>query len=129
MAALRAGVLYFLAVFALGFALGALRVLFIAPRVGELVAVCLELPVMLAFSWWICGRLARGLDGAGARIAMGALAFALLMAAEAALAIQGFGLTLAGWLAGLLTLPGKVGLAGQLAFALMPWLQRPRRQG
>ena len=57
--ATRAGAAYFAIVFAVGFVLGALRVTFLAPAVGPLPAVALELPVMLAASWWTCGWLMR----------------------------------------------------------------------
>lgn len=121
----RAAALYFLGVFALGFVLGALRVIWLAPEVGAYAAVWMELPLMLGFSWWLSGRLARGLTTAQ-RIGMGAVAFALLMMAEMALAVFAFNLTVTAWLAGLLTPEGKIGLAGQVAFGLFPWLQRTR---
>lgn len=41
-----AGLAYFAVVFAAGFALGVLRVLFAMPILGETVAVLFELPVM-----------------------------------------------------------------------------------
>ena len=46
--AFAAATLYFAATFAAGFALGTFRTLFLAPRVGEFVAVLIELPIMLA---------------------------------------------------------------------------------
>ncbi len=55
MRAVLAGVLYFGLVFALGFILGTLRVLVLEPRLGSTGAVLLELPVMLAASWLLCG--------------------------------------------------------------------------
>ena len=48
---ITAGLVYAALVFAVGFALGALRVTLIAPRLGETRAVLLEAPVMLAVSW------------------------------------------------------------------------------
>ena len=41
---------YVAAVFAAAFVLGTLRVLLVAPRLGELAAVALELPVVLCLS-------------------------------------------------------------------------------
>lgn len=122
---LRAGTLYFLGVFALGFVLGAIRVFWLAPAIGAFAAVSVEVPLMLGFAWWLSSRLAIPL-GTWQRIGMGAFAFLLLMLAEAAVAILALGMTPVGYLAGLLTPEGKVGLAGQLVFALLPWLQRPR---
>jgi len=42
---------YWAAVFLIGFVLGTLRVLFVAPSVGETAAVLAEMPFMLAASW------------------------------------------------------------------------------
>jgi hypothetical protein len=41
-------------VFFVGFILGTVRVLLIAPRLGETAAVLLETPVMLVASWFVC---------------------------------------------------------------------------
>ena len=49
--ALKAGIFYFATVFAVGFALGTIRVLTIVPRVGEMVAIVIEVPFILAISW------------------------------------------------------------------------------
>jgi hypothetical protein len=131
MAALRAGIAYFAVVFAAGFALGALRVTVVAPRIGEAGALWLELPVMLALSWVACVWLVRRNDVAvafGPRLAMGAVAFALLMAAEVGLSTLAFGRSLAQHLAAYRTANGQVGLAAQVAFAAFPlaqaWLKR-----
>jgi hypothetical protein len=115
---------YWAGMFAFGVVLGTARVLLVAPRVGELAAVAIELPPMLAASWWLARRLtARRRLAAGAAVAMGALAFALLLASEALLALA-LGQDLQRWLATLTTAPGALGLVGQLGFAAMPWLVR-----
>jgi hypothetical protein len=121
---LRAGVAYWLAVFAAGFALGVARTLFVVPHVGPLVAVAIELPIILSIAWWICARILRwaALDRRGA-IAMGAVAFLLLMLAELTLSVQLFGRTVTGHLALYADPAHLLGLAGQVAFALFPWLQ------
>jgi len=127
--AVKAALAYFALVFAAGFALGALRVLALAPRLGELVAVLLELPLMLAVSWAACGWALRRFAVSRAwpaRLAMGALAFVLLMAAELALAVAAFGQAPAAWLAALSTPAGAAGLLGQLAFALTPLVRHKR---
>jgi hypothetical protein len=119
---IRAGLAYFALIFALGFLLGTIRTLWLLPAIGPIKAVLVELPLMIAASWlaatWLVGRfeVATG----NPRIVMGALAFALLMAAEAALGILAFGETLPQWTASLFAVPGIFGLAGQLAFAAMP---------
>ncbi len=120
---------YGAAVFAAGFALGTLRVLLVVPYLGELAAVALEVPVMLCLSWLVAGRVLRRwpLTGRRQRLAMGGLAFALLMLAETILGITLFGRTLSGVLAAMATPPGLVGLAGQIAFALVPALRGQAR--
>ena len=55
----RFAALYAAIVFALGFALGTLRILFLAPVAGELAAAIVEVPLMLALSWaFVVARLA-----------------------------------------------------------------------
>lgn len=116
--------IYFAVIFALGFVLGTIRVLSVAPASGTVGAVLVELPVMLAASWAVARAVLPRwpLAGAGARLAMGALAFALLMAAEAALAVAGFGIAPGAWARGLASAAGAIGLAGQVGFAVMPVL-------
>jgi hypothetical protein len=117
---------YFAATFGLGFVLGTLRVLVLVPRLGELVAVMLELPLMLTASWFICRRVVRHhavAPDAAPRLAMGAAAFALLMVAEFALAVSAFGRSPGAFRAGLVTPAGAIGLAGQALFGLWPWWQ------
>lgn len=125
-AAVRAGLAYFALVFAAGFLLGTLRVLLVAPMAGELVAVLVELPFMLAISWLVCRWLIQRFavpPETGPRFAMGSIAFVLLVAAEACLALTLFGQSFAAFLTGFDHLPGQVGLAGQIAFALMPLIE------
>jgi hypothetical protein len=50
----KAGALYALTVFLIGFILGTIRVLIIVPRLGETAAVLLETPLILAASWFFC---------------------------------------------------------------------------
>lgn len=114
------GVRYFAGVFAAGFLLGTLRTLWLAPALGEFVAVAAELPIMLAVSWWWCRRLLalRPLPIPG-RAVMGASAFTWLMLAELALSLV-LGRSLADHLAAMQAPPGLLGLAGQLVFAALP---------
>jgi hypothetical protein len=129
--ALKAGVAYWAVVFGIGFLLGTVRVLWLVPRVGEEVAVLVESPVILGASllaaWWLT-RVFR-LTRVGAALVMGALAFALLMAAEVALGVAAFGMSPGEWLASLFHPPGLWGLLGQLAFALFPAGVVKARQG
>jgi hypothetical protein len=121
MQTIKAALAYWGAVFALAFVIGALRVTWLAPRIGETGAVLIEVPVILAASWiaarWALSRFAIG--SAGQASAMGALAFALLMASEALLALL-LGSSLWEWLYAMTRIPGAVGLAGQVVFGVMP---------
>jgi hypothetical protein len=125
--AIVAGLLYFLAVFAIGFVFGTLRVLVIIPRIGELAAVLVELPMMLALAWPICGALIRRCavpPGMVPRFVMSAIAFAMLMVAELVLAVWLFGQTPQQPWASFYAPATQLGLAGQVLFALFPLLRR-----
>lgn len=114
---------YWATVFALGFVLGTIRVLWVIPLVGLMPATLLELPIILMASWFAAGRLVRrfAIVSSGEALAIGALAFAILMVAECALAGALNGQTPAQWLADLRQPHALLGLAGQVVFALMPW--------
>jgi hypothetical protein len=130
-ASIRAGLVYFLLVFGCGFVLGTLRVTLIIPRIGELAAVALEVPILLTLSWLICRRLIRRFDVpavTGPRLAMGAFAFALLMLAELTLSVLLAGRTPAQHWALYRDLAHQVGLVAQIGFAAMPLLQLHRRK-
>lgn len=110
-------------VFAAGFVLGTVRVLWLERTAGALGAVALELPVMLAVSWaaagW-CTRRHAVPSRYPPRLGMGGLAFAVLMLAEASMVVLLFGQSPAVIVAGWVTPAGALGLAGQGAFAAMP---------
>ena len=126
---LLSGTAYFGAVFAAGFVLGVLRTLVLVPLLGELAAVLVELPLILTIAWRVCTRLLRRWPlSPRSALGMGGIAFLLLMAAEAGLSTLLAGRSLAEHLALYAQLPHLVGLAGQLAFALFPWIQVRRSQ-
>lgn len=128
--AIAAGVLYFLLIFLLGMALGTVRILLIEPRVGEVASVVLELPLMLAASWFVCGWLIRFLSVPAAvpsRAAMGTVAFALLMAAELALSLYAVNGNARDHFRNYGQAAPLIGLLGQLAFAAFPLLRYRRR--
>lgn len=114
---------YFAGVFALGFVLGTVRTLWLAPALGPLAAVAVELPLMLLASAWLCARILRRAPlSARAALGMGALALAWLLVAEAALSYLLAGRNLWQHLA-LYSEPAHLlGLAGQVVFALLPWV-------
>lgn len=119
----KAGFAYAATVFAVGFALGTLRVLLIAPRLGEVAAVWIELPIILTASLLLARRIIRRFAIAprlSPRAVMGAVAFAMLMVFEFALGSLLFGRSLSEQFAGFATLPRQIGLIGQVLFALIP---------
>jgi hypothetical protein len=126
-----AAVCYAGTVFAAGFVLGTIRVLWLARAAGALGAVALEVPVMLAVSWAAAGWCAR-IHAVPARypprLGMGGLAFALLMLAEASIVVLLFGQSPAVIVAGWATPAGALGLAGQVGFAAMPALRLAARR-
>ncbi len=122
---LRASMLYFAVVFAVAFGMGVMRVLVVVPHIGALAAVALEVPVLLVLSWVVAGWILRHWPMALVQtIAMGALAFATLMLAELSLSTLLFGQTAEVFLMAMTTLPGALGLAGQISFAVIPALRR-----
>jgi hypothetical protein len=127
MRAIIAGTLYCAVIFALGFVLGTIRVLLIVPRLGEVGAVLIELPIMLTASWIACGWVLRRLrvgPATGGRLTMGIVAFILLMLAELGVSVLLFGRTLAEHLGTYHSVNALSGLTAQMAFAAMPLLRR-----
>lgn len=125
--ATRAGLAYTAAVFAVAFVLGTIRVSLVAPRLGDLIAVLLEAPIVLAVSWQLaraCLRRFRVASDARSRLLMGGVAFTFLMALELVVSVVAFGETLASYFSTFRTMPGIVGLATQVCFAAIPWAQR-----
>ena len=132
---LIAATLYFAGVFACGFILGTIRMGILLPRMAEIWALLLELPVILILSWLIAGRILKARPAIAtlpARLGMGGWAFLLLMLAEYMLATMTMGLSGAAVFARWTTLEGALGLAGQIVFALIPALRlltEPRGSG
>ena len=125
-AAVRAGFLYFALVFAAGFVLGAIRTFLLTPVLGETFALLVELPAMLAISWMVSRDTISRLGvprEVRTGLAMGAVAFLLIITADALvdrlLAGRGF----AEHFRAYEVAPGVLGLGGQILFALFPVLQ------
>jgi hypothetical protein len=130
--ALTATTFYFLALFALGFVLGTIRVLFVGPQIGDLGETLLEVPLMLTAAFFLC-RWAVGRwqvsPALATRWAIMLWFLVLLLLFETLLGIALFGRTLAETWAGLATPAGLVGLTAQIIAALLPLLiGRDRRK-
>jgi hypothetical protein len=121
---LPAALAYFAIVFAIGFALGTLRVLWLLPAFGERTAELAELPLMLIASAlaarWTCARL-RVPASRTARLAMGGVALLLLLGVEFTVVLALRGQTIAENLASRDPVSGAAYALSLLAFALWPW--------
>ena len=123
---MKAGAIYFAIVFAAAFAIGVVRTLWIAPSIGNVSAVLLELPIVLTISWFTSLHVTQWYHVArepAPRAVMGIVAFLLLMVAEMALSVLLFGRSLADYLVSFTSASAQIGLAGQIGFALIPLLQ------
>jgi hypothetical protein len=123
MQTLKAGALYFALVFAVGFALGAIRTLRVVPRVGTRPAELMEMPIMLAVTIvaarWTVLRLSVPIM-LSARIGMGCIAFVLMLVAEFGLVLWIRGLTLKQYFASRDPVSSAAYYLLLIVFAIMP---------
>jgi hypothetical protein len=120
--AMFAATVYFLMLFALGFILGAFRVLIVAPRIGVLAATIAEVPVMLFAAYFSCRWVIRYWhvpNVPAIRWAMVWWFLVLLFLFETVLGAELFGRTLPEQWATLATPAGLLGLSAQIAAALL----------
>lgn len=125
MRALKAGVIYFLLVFAVGWVLGPIRELWAVPHLGRVAAMLSEAVIMLLAMIVAARWVIRWFDVPRtllATISMGPVALALLAPAEIAGVVWVRGLSLQGYFASFLTAPGVISLVMFLLFAAMPTL-------
>ena len=126
---LKAGALYFGVVFAAGFVLGTIRVIWVVPRLGERTAELIEAPLMLAVTIvaarWVVRRFAVPAV-VPQRLAIGLVGLGLLLAAELVVVLLVRGLTLGEYIASRDAVSGTVYLALLAVFAVMPLLVRRR---
>lgn len=124
----RAGIAYTVGVFSFAFAVGTIRVTLVAPRLGTLLAVVLEAPIVLAVSWgvssWCTHRFNVSRDSRGCAL-MGAVAFSVLMLLELGFSVLIFGETFDRYLAKYRSPAGVIGLSMQVCFcfATLPWVE------
>lgn len=122
----KAGLLYFIGVFAVGFAFGGIRMMALVPTVGETWAVVIESPFILGVSWLLCARtiaLSKVPASPRERIVMGGVALVSLLIAEYFLWIGMFGESTVDFFLRYATLAGLYGLVGQIAYSLFPIVQ------
>ena len=85
---------------------------------------------MLFVSWWVSGRCTtyfRVTASVGARVFMGSVALATLLAAETGVAAVAFDVSPVGYFLSIGSLPGVIGLFAQIAFASFPLVQMALR--
>lgn len=130
MGVVRAATLYFVTVYSAGFVLGSLREVLLVPALGSFSATAIEAPAMLAVCFaaarWITRRPVRPYT-LRQRLALGAIAFGLLMLAEMVFAYALRGLTFTMWVAEFATPQGALSGALFGAFAILPALVGPGR--
>jgi hypothetical protein len=128
--ALKAGVLYFALVFAAGFVLGAIRTLWVVPRLGVRTAELMEAPIMLCVSIlaarWVVRHV--GIPPLGSRrLALGCIALGLMLLVEFTFVLWVRGLTIRGYFEARDPVSETVYFITLAAFAVIPiFVGRPR---
>jgi len=117
------GVLFGTSMFGAGFCLGLIRVLVVAPSIGELYAVLMELPLMFLICWLLSKSYLQKLDSPNSGFIMGSVAFATLLLFEVALSLLVFDKTVDETLQDFTTIKGKIGLIGQVISSFFPVIQ------
>lgn len=123
---IRAGIAYFTAVFAAGFLLGVIRVLYVLAWFGETKAVLLELPIILTIAWLVCRKCISRFKVPPRlpdRLAMGLLALVLTLIAEVGVSMLLGGSTFSEHLDLYRQLPVQFGAVAQLLTAFYPVIQ------
>jgi hypothetical protein len=120
---------YFASVFAIGFVLGAVRNVWIAPWLGERTAELVEMPLVVAASFFVARALVRRNAAIGIRGAVvgGLAALALLLCAELAVVWFLRGQTLGDYVAARDPLSGSAYALALLLFAVFPVFAVGRR--
>jgi hypothetical protein len=120
-----AAALYFALVFGVGFFLGPIRVFWLEPQLGPVIATVCEAPFLLAAMILASRWVPRAVDPprtSRAFVTMGTFALILQQIADFAVGVGLRNLTPTEQLAHFVTVPGLIYAALLAAFALMPWL-------
>jgi hypothetical protein len=122
---LRAGLVYFASVFAVGFALAPVRELWLVPTFGQRTGELLEFPVMMAamipIAAWINRRWLKG-SRAATRLGAGLVALSAMLLAELGVVLWIRGVSLGDYVADRDPVAGSVYLTMLVLFSLLPWL-------
>ncbi len=122
---LKAAVLYFAIVFSVGFLLGPIRILWVAPRTGARAAELMEAPIMLAVSLvaarWMVRRSAVP-PGLGSRLGMGMIALAFMLVAEFSLVLPLRGISFREYMATRDLVSATAYYLSLGTFAILPWV-------
>jgi hypothetical protein len=125
MQVLKAGGLYFVVVFGVGFVLGAIRTVWLVSRVGARVAELMEMPIMLAVTIaaarWTVLRLAVPMIWS-ARLEMGCIALVLMLIAEFGFVLWIRGLSIKEYFSSRDPVKGAAYYLLLIVFAIMPLL-------
>ena len=124
---LKAGAVYFLLLYVIGFLLGATRELLLAPRLDVAVASAIEATPMFAAIFHFAPLIARRFGippKSGGRMLMGLFGLTLLIGAEIAMTRAMRGLSPEQWLAHFASIEGAIYAILLACFAAMPWVRR-----
>lgn len=127
-----AGAVYFALTFAVGALVGPVRELMLLPLVGEVGALSIEAPVMIAAMAFIAARVVARFGVSStrqARTIMGGVALALLLAAEMALTYLLRHISPAVWVAHFWSREGMISAGLYALFGLMPLALLVVREG
>jgi hypothetical protein len=124
MTLLKAAAFYFAIVFGVGFVLGPLRQLWLAPRVGVRAAELLELPLMLVAIYFAARAIVRRYPQAP-RLWFGWLALGFMLVAEITLGVALTGKSVPQVLLDRDPVSGTAYYVALLIFAVMPCYSRP----
>lgn len=125
MQVVKAGALYFALVFGVGFVLGAIRTLWVVPRVGARTAELMEMPIMLAVTIvaarctvvWLSVPMMWS-----ARLGMGCIALTLMLIAEFGFVLWIRGISIKEYFASRDPVSGGAYYLLLIVFAIMPRL-------
>ncbi len=128
---LKSGLIYFSIVFAVGFLLGTIRLLWVVPYVGTRVAELMEMPLLfiaiVMIANWLVQRLAIP-PLFWVRLGMGLVALVCLLGSEFGPVLYLRGLSITDYLATRDPISGAVYYWMLGIFTVMPWLISQRKQ-